>query len=214
MAARELKHEKRILLITLASGAPAIGWSWWMLWQSDLTNAARWTIGIGLLLIWWAGAWAVREKVMRPLQTASNLLSALREEDFSVRARTPRRDDALGELMQEINVLSQTLREQRLGALEASALLRTVMIEIDVAVFAFDDGRRLKLVNRAGERLMARSVEQLLGRTANELGLSELLEGEASRTTAVNFPGSTGRWGIRRGSFRQEGRPHQVLVMT
>jgi nitrogen fixation/metabolism regulation signal transduction histidine kinase len=167
-----------------------------------------------MLAVWWGVALAVRERIIRPLQTASNLLSALREEDFSVRARSPRRDDALGELMQEINTLSQTLREQRLGALEASALLRTVMTEIEVAVFTFDETQRLKLVNRAGERLLARPAEQLLGRTAQELGFGEFLHGEPARTAPLNFPGSTGRWGIRRGSFRQEGRPHQLLVMT
>jgi two-component system nitrogen regulation sensor histidine kinase NtrY len=41
-----------------------------------------------------------------------------------------------------VNALRETLRAQRLGALEATALLRRVMAEIDVAVFAFDeDGR-------------------------------------------------------------------------
>jgi nitrogen fixation/metabolism regulation signal transduction histidine kinase len=72
----------------------------------------------------------------------------------------------------------------------------------------------LRLVNRAGERLLARPAEQLLDRTAHELGFGELLNGETSRTASLNFPGGTGRWGIRRGSFRQEGRPHQLLVMT
>src|SRR5678815_556787 len=122
-----LKHETRILLLTLLSGTPALLLCGWLLWSADslLTNKA--TLTIFVLLLWWGFAWAVRERVVRPLQTASNLLSALREEDFSVRARSPRRDDALGELMQELNALSQTLHEQRLGALEASALLRTVM---------------------------------------------------------------------------------------
>ena len=64
-----------------------------------------------------------------------------------------------------MNALADTLREQRLGALEATSLLRTVMEEIPVAVFAFDPDRRLRLANRAGERLLARPVERLLGRT-------------------------------------------------
>ncbi len=211
---RRLKHETRILLLTLASGAPAVGLALGLLWSSELGPPARWTFGVGAVVLWWAIATAVRDQVVRPLQTAANLLSALREEDFSVRARSPRRDDALGELMREINALSETLREQRLGALEASALLRTVMTEIEVAVFAFDDSARLKLVNRAAERLLARPAAQLLERTAAELGLREYLEGEPARTASVHFPGSTGRWGIRRSSFRQEGRPHQLLVMT
>jgi nitrogen fixation/metabolism regulation signal transduction histidine kinase len=211
---KKLKHETRILLLTLLSGTPAVALSLWLLWRSDFSNSIKWTLTVVVLAVWWGLAHAVRERVVRPLQTASNLLSALREEDFSVRARSPRRDDALGELMYEVNTLSQTLREQRLGALEASALLRTVMTEIEVAVFTFDEAQRLQLVNRAGERLLARPQEQLLRHTAQELGLRELLNGEPARTMQLNFPGSTGRWGIRRGSFRQEGRPHQLLVMT
>ncbi len=212
--ARRLKHETRILLLTLLSGTPAVALSVGLLWQADFSNAIRLTLVVLVLVSWWGFSLLVRERVVRPLQTASNLISALREEDFSVRARSPRRDDALGELMQEVNALSQMLREQRLGALEASALLRTVMTEIEVAVFTFDDVQRLKLVNRAGERLLARPVEQLLDRTAAELGLGELLNGESARTASVNLPGGTGRWGVRRSSFRQEGRPHQLLVMT
>lgn len=211
---RQLKHETRILLLTLLSGAPAVGLSIWLIAQVDLSFPLRLALMGFSLISWWSVAIAVRRQVIRPLQTAANLLSALREQDFSVRARSPRRDDALGELTYEINELSQTLREQRLGALEASALLRTVMLEIDVAVFAFDEAQGLKLVNRAGERILDRTSEQLLGRSAQDLGFGELLEGEAARTATLNFPGGTGRWGIRRGSFRQEGRPHQMLVMT
>ena len=88
----------------------------------------------------------------------ANLLEALRESDFSFRARGARREDPLGETLLEINALADTLRDERLGSMEAGALLRTVMAEIDVAVFAFDDGRRLRLVNRAGERLLGRPV--------------------------------------------------------
>jgi nitrogen fixation/metabolism regulation signal transduction histidine kinase len=211
---KQLKHETRILLLTLLSGTPAVILSLCLLWRGEFPSSAKWTLTLVVLAVWWTLAQAVRERVIRPLQTASNLLSALREEDFSIRARSPRRDDALGELMNEVNTLSQTLHEQRLGALEASALLRTVMTEIEVAVFTLDDTQRLQLVNRAGEKLLARPSEQLLGRTAPELGLAELLNGEPARTVQLNFPGSTGRWGIRRGTFRQEGRPHQLLVMT
>ena len=97
--------------------------------------------------------------------------------------------------MIEVNALGETLREQRLGALEATTLLRTVMAEIDVAIFAFDNLRRLRLVNRAGERLLAQTAERLLGRGAEELGLQECLEGDSARTLQAAFPGGVGRWG-------------------
>src|SRR6476620_4265600 len=94
---------------------------------------------------------SLREHIVRPLQTMTKLLAALREGDYSIRARGAREDDALGEVLLEINSLGETLRVQRLGAFEATALLRTIMAEIDVAVFTFDPERRLRLVNRAGE---------------------------------------------------------------
>ena len=173
-----------------------------LLWRGDFASRTQWTLTILLLGGWLGFAFAARERVAHPLQTVSNLLSALREEDFSVRARGARRDDPLGDVMYEVNALSETLREQRLGALEATALLRTVMEEINLAVFAFDDAHRLRLVNRAGERLLAQPVERLLGRTALELGLADCLQGEPARTLQMTFPGGIGRWGMRRNSFR------------
>jgi nitrogen fixation/metabolism regulation signal transduction histidine kinase len=88
------------------------------------------------------------------------------------------------------------------------------MVEIDVAVFTFDGKQRLRLLNRAGERLLAQPAERLLGRTAFELGLADCLEGEPARTLPMSFPGGTGRWGIRRSTFRERGMPHQLLVLT
>ncbi|HXT39128.1 MAG TPA: ATP-binding protein [Candidatus Angelobacter sp.] len=212
--ARKLTHDRRILLLTLVSGLPALTVALALLWYGDFSTRTQWTLTILVVVAWWAFAFAARERVVHPLQTVSNLLSALREEDFSVRARGARRDDPLGDVMFEVNALSETLREQRLGALEATALLRTVMEEINLAVFAFDDQQKLRLVNRAGERLLAQPSERLLARTAAELCLADCLQGEPTRTLQMTFPGGLGRWGMRRSSFRQGGRPHQLLVLA
>lgn len=163
---------------------------------------------------WLAFAFAARERVIRPLQTLANLLGALREGDFSVRARGARTDDALGLALWETNTLSRTLRDQRLAAMEASALLRAVMQEVDVAVFAFDDESRLRLVNRAGERLLDLPAVRLLGREAEEVGLSEALLAPAPPILEANFASGGSRWKLRRTAFRLEGRPHQLLVLT
>jgi len=207
-------HDRRILLLALLSGLPAVTVALVLLWRGDFSSKTQWTLTVLMVGAWCSFAFAARERVVHPLQTVSNLLSALREEDFSVRARGARRDDPLGDVMFEVNALSEMLREQRLGALEATALLRTVMEEINLAVFAFDDAQRLRLVNRAGERLLAQPIERLLGRTAGELGLADCLQGEPTRTLQMTFPGSIGRWGMRRSSFRQGGKPHQLLVLA
>jgi nitrogen fixation/metabolism regulation signal transduction histidine kinase len=140
--------------------------------------------------------------------------AAIREGDFSMRARTAGRFDALSMLMFEINALTEAMREEKLGALEANALLNKVMGEIEVAIFAFDSDHRLRVVNRAGERLLAKNAERLIGTRAEEVGLAEALDGPSAQTIEKSFPGGTGRWGIRRSTFRQGGMPHQLIVMA
>ena len=209
-----LTYERRIQLLALAAGLPGSLIALILLGTGNYSSGAFWTLAFLIVSLWMGFTFSLRYRVVFSLQTLSNLLAALREEDFSLRARGARSDDAMGEVMIEVNALSETLRQQRLGALEATALLRTAMEEIDLAIFTFDNDSKLRLVNRAGERLMGRPVERLLGFTAEELGLGACLEGEPARTMELNFPGGSGRWGLRRGSFRQGGLPHHLVVLS
>lgn len=173
-----------------------------------LSGAGALMVVTAILVFLW------RERTAYSMRTLASVVAALRDGDFSIRAHTGSGRHAMEALAGEINALGDTLREQRLGALEASALLRTAIEELDAAIFTFDEARRLRLANRAAERLLARPVEQLLGRTAEELGLDTCLEGEANRVAAMTFPGGMGRFGFRRSQFRQGGRPHQLLVVA
>jgi two-component system nitrogen regulation sensor histidine kinase NtrY len=213
-ALRPLRFENRIFLLALGAGAPGVAAAGLLLAAGGYSAPSVAAITALVVGAWLAGARAARRRVVRPLQTLSNLLVALREEDFSFRARVRRPDDALGLVLQEVNALEKTLRSQRLGAVEAGALLRSVMAEIDVAVFAFDGERRLKLVNRAGERLLGEPSEALIDRTAEDLHLAGWLSGEPSRTLQIEHAGGVGRWSLRRSTFREGGLPHQLLVLT
>src|SRR2546423_1794586 len=142
----------RLVLFGALPGALAsLAW----LWFGAHTPEVRWTLTVVVLGCWFGCALAARERTTRTLNTLANLLGALREGDYSVRGARARGTDALGLVMLEINALGDTLQSQRLESVEAAALLRTVIGEIDVAVFAFDGGGVLRLVNRAGERLLA-----------------------------------------------------------
>jgi PAS domain S-box-containing protein len=209
-----LTHERHVLLLALLGGLAGVVATLVFLLGGDHSSAVRWTVGLLVVGTWLVSAFALQGAVVRPLQTLSNLLAALREEDFSFKARGAQGDDALSYALLEVNALADTLREQRLGALEATALLRKVMEEVDVAVFAFDEDDQLRLANRAGERLLGRPPERLLGRTAKELGLEAALSDAAPGVREMAFPGGMGRWEVRRGTFRQGGRPHQLLVLA
>ena len=208
-----LAFETKVLLLALCAGIPGAIVSFVLLLMGDYTAKVVWTFGLIVLGFWLGFAFALRERVVRPLQTLSNLLAALLEGDYSIRSRGASSQDALGLAMMEVNALGETLREQRMGALEASAVLRKVMDEIDVAVYAFDAERKLRLVNAAGERLLGQPAERLRNRTAEAIGLDMCLEADR-RILDATFPGARGRWELRRTTFRQGGQPHELLVMS
>jgi two-component system, NtrC family, nitrogen regulation sensor histidine kinase NtrY len=211
----KLPHDQAVLAYALLAGLPAVVLALALLWARTHQPVLQWMLSAVVVGSWVILASVARAHVVRPLQTTANLLLALREGDYSFRARGAKHDDPLGEVLAEINSLGTVLQTQRRGAIEATALLRTVMEEIDVAVFAFDQDQVLRLVNRAGERLLAQPGARLLARSAAAIGMADCLEGEANRLLgSAIFAGGHGRWGLSRTQFREDGRPHQLVVIA
>jgi nitrogen fixation/metabolism regulation signal transduction histidine kinase len=208
-----INQDRRILIMVLAVGLPGMMGTCVLLWVSAYSVLLRTTVAGLIVAIWIWLALKIRDRLVHPLQTIANLLAALREGDFSIRGRDARSRDALGTVMLEINTLSDTLRSQRLGAQEATALLHAVMAEIDVAIFAFDPSGQLALVNRYGERLLGRVAADIIGQRAVDLGL-EPEERAGSHVYDIEFPGGTGRWEIRRRTFWQGGEPHELVLLS
>jgi nitrogen fixation/metabolism regulation signal transduction histidine kinase len=211
---RRLRFQNLVLLLVLATAAPAWVASGILLWRWDASAALRGSLFALITALVLAGVFAVRRRVVRPLQSLANMLEALREGDYSLRARHADPGDAFGEVMVEVNTLSRTLYDQRLEALEAGVLLQKVIADVDIAVFAFDPKLRLRLVNRAGAALLGGSVESLTGRAPAELGLAAMLAQPSGSIVQHVFPGGAGRWEVRRRTFREGGRPHELLVIS
>jgi two-component system, NtrC family, nitrogen regulation sensor histidine kinase NtrY len=211
---RVLTFERRLALLALLGALPGLAATGLLAWQFLPAGMGR-TLLVGAVAVSaLAISLQVRSRWVRRLKTVSNLISALREGDYSVRGRDATRADALGEVLWEVNALGDVLRTQRLSEFEATALLRQVMEEIDVAVFAFDGMGVLRLVNRAGERLLQRPPSQLLGRDASSLGLESLLTGETPRRLEADFGGQGGPYELRRSHFRREGLSHTLVVLA
>src|SRR5260370_6417322 len=187
-ANRKLVLEHRVLIYALLAGLPAVAYCMFELWHGNDDAKEQWTYSVFILGFWLGFAFSLREKVASPLRTLANLLEAMREGDYSIRARGEKNEDAMGEVMQQVNAMGATLRAQRLGALEATTLLRKVMEEINVAVFAFDGEHRFRLGDRGGERLLNEPAERLLGSEAGTLGLEKYLEGQLQQTLHHPFP--------------------------
>jgi nitrogen fixation/metabolism regulation signal transduction histidine kinase len=211
---RRVNFDTRMILMSLLISAPGVLVAELLLWFSNHSGEFKWTITVFLVLGWMFGTSALHTQILRPLQTLSNMVAAIREDDFSFRLRGGSREDSLADLIFEINALATRLQHQKVNALEATALLKKVMMEIDVAVFTFDQQQRLSIVNRAGEQLMGRIGQRMLGLTAAELGLADLLQSPQPQNVQMTFPGKHGRWAVSHTSFRENGVPHQLLIIS
>jgi len=206
--------DTRMMLMSFLVSAPGVLVAELLLWFSGHSGEFKWTITVFLVLGWMFGTSALHTQILRPLQTLSNMVAAIREDDFSFRLRGGSREDSMADLIFEINALATRLQHQKVNALEATALLKKVMMEIDVAVFTFDQQQRLSIVNRAGEQLMGRIGHRMLGLTASELGLADLLQSPQPQNVQMTFPGKHGRWAVSHTSFRENGVPHQLLIIS
>src|SRR5246127_5273996 len=205
--------ERRVNRFAFFLVAPALFVSAILVWQQPWSLGSKFLLlGTELFACFLIGL-ALHDHVVRPLQTLANVVGALRDEDYSFRARLAVPNDALGELSLEVNALADLLAQPRPGAIEAAALLQRVVEEVEIPIFAFDPAGRLRLVNSAGEKLLQPPSILLLGRTATELRLDNSLSCENETLIQLQF-GTGARWFVRRSAFRQQGVPHTLVVLS
>ncbi len=154
----------------------------------------------------------IHSKTSHLLRTATHALDAMRDGDYTHRARTDVFNGSASDLLIEINQLARHLQAERARVEEASALLHAVVERMDVALLAFDDKAGLRWWNPAAERLF--DVKLRAGVAAKDLGAEELLSGDTERS--VTLPGNASRsaWELRRGEFQRAGRRYQFVLLS
>jgi len=211
---RWLGFEGRLLFFVFSAGLPGVFLGLLLLWNARYSLDHKLEASALVVLLWLGLSFAARNHVVNSLRTLSNVISAVKDEDFSFHATQAVAGDALGDLALEINGLSRALGEERLSTLEATKLLQKVMTEAGAIIFAFSADHRLRLVNRAGARFLGKPEERVLNCTAQGLGIEDLLEGPSSEVISRTDSGAEKRWIVRRANFRQDGQPHRLVVLA
>src|SRR5271167_825123 len=210
----KLLFEKRIAFLAVLAALPGVAFGTILIWASAWPRDVKLALTALEFFLWLVLTLVLLDHIVRPLQTLANVVGALREEDYSFRARGATPNDALGELALEINSLADILTKQRIQTIEATALLRSVVDEIDAPLFTFDPDHILRLVNAAGERLLQQPAARLLGQTAAELELGACFEARNETLVALPYSTPNARWMVRKSSFRQHGVPHTLIVLS
>ena len=221
---RRLSFERRLRIWLTAGALPFLLTLAWACREQEMSYTSVALVELSCAAVWAVAASYFFELLIRPLQTLSNIVAALREHDYTFRARGARRGDALGDLALEINALAGTLQQQRGSALDALALAERVMTSMQSPVIAFDSAERLRLLNAAAERAFTLDRAYALGRDATALGLETLLQlkdeslferprFDSAAVTSVSANPSS-RWSVRRAAFRLYGVPHTLFVLS
>ncbi|MGA2535091.1 MAG: ATP-binding protein [Terracidiphilus sp.] len=203
---------RRAWLYCLLLSVPAFVFTGLLIYQKQFSLALALLLFGCLLIYLLIIAAALVDGLVRPLQTLSNVVSSLREGDYSFRARGASTADAFGELAGEVNALADLLQKQRVRSLEATALLARILEVMHAPLFAFDRESLLQLVNNAGVKLVGLTHARAFGHTARELGLEELLA--APDQSIHSFGARSTRWLLRKAVFRQDGVPHTLLLLA
>lgn len=209
-----LRFERRLLVSVLCAGLPGTSLSLLLLWLGPYSQYHKIEGTVLMLGLWLVLGFSASAGAVNSLRVLSNVIGSMKEEDFSFRATQATRGDALGDLAIEVNNLARALEAERMGALETANLFRNVMAETGDVMFAFSDDNRIRLLNRAAVALLGNTEEQLLYRSAEELGIGDLVNGQPSETVTRAFAGIERRWIVRRAHFRLHGIQHRLLVMS
>ncbi len=209
-----MKFEHNIQIRTLTSGLFAVVIALVLIWTRGLSHQTEVALTLLVIVPWLVLAVGVRSKVAYLLRTLANLMEALREGDYAMRLRGAGRGDALGELIIEVNHLTRSLQDRRFSAIEATALLRKTLGQIDVAMFGFDQQSHLCLTNDSGQAALDKPEKALMGQAAADLGLAECLAGDTPRILELALPGGMRRWELRRTTYRDKGVTHQMIFLS
>lgn len=200
--------------IAAALSVPSLGLGATLIWIAPVAPVLKICLTMVLLLVVAGTIALLHDAVTQPLRGLANVVESYRAGDYTVRGRRAAAGDALGDLVNEINALGTTLHEQRLRALEATALLDKLVSGIDVAVLAFDSAHRLRLLNPAASRLLGVEPAGAVGRHAEELALEEFLREEAAARIVGSIGGRSGRWQVTHGTFREGGLAQHLLIVA
>lgn len=209
----KLSFEQRLFWLGLIGALPASLLLLWLLVKHDYSGYLITLMTIFLVVHVGLCAYQIKFKITHQFRTLTNLLEALSNDDFSLRARPSGHPGALHALISQVNNLADLLTEQRYAVKETELLLAKVIAQIDVAVFTFDSEQRLTLVNRAGASLYRKDIDDLRHTTASRLGLDGVLN-KNGQVVELNFIGQTNRFHINTEQFIDHNERHTLLFMT
>lgn len=214
MKRKKRSFEAQITRLSLISLASLLVFSLWVMVYADVSIwLVLLTALLGSMLVGFT-AYRIHQRTVYQLRRLSNLLEAMVEGDYSLRARSDDGRGALDELVTSINALAGRLSQQRSQSVESQLLVQTVIEHIDVAIVALDGDNNITLLNPAAERLLF--IHQTESRKAlrEQLGFVQSLPTGRQQVVELSLGDRQDRFNVHVEEFRESGRQHKLLFIT
>ena len=193
-----------------------------LLWVMAYADISIWLILltglIGSLVILYT-SYMVYQKIAYQFRSVSNLLEALIQGDYSLRARSHKQGGAFDELVEAINGLAQRLSHERWQSVESQLLLRTIIDHIDVAIVALTQTNDIRFANPAAVQLL--QIEQSPNEQSpsqqtllQQLAFVRELTSGCHQVVELSLGYRQGRFNVYVEEFREAGQQHKLLFIT
>lgn len=209
-----MASDVRIFLLVASCAIPAAVLLIWISLDSALPTSAQAAIGVVVLAWILLVAAKVRDEVLRHVRTLSNLVESIRTSDYTVKGARAREPGELAELYQQINALTDSLKESRQSEQELLNVLEKVVSQIHVAIIVCDAQDRIRLVNRLAVLLLKAPAEELIGAEFGSTVLAQLPATPEPRLLEFRFPGAEGRWQVSQHQYRHQGRASRIVFIA
>ncbi len=172
----------------------------------------------GLLLLLTTGlilycAISIKKRFIYQINTSTNILEALGNEDYSMRIRE-KSGGALGDFNHSLNSMADTFAAQNLMKKEKQILLHKVISQIDVAIIAVDNHKNINLMNPASEKLFQCRFSEIDGWPLKTLGLHTIPKECHRQVVEFTLKEQQRKVYLHVDEYFENGIKHQLIFIT
>ncbi len=188
-----------------------------LLWTLIYAEVSIWLVilfgFLGAILVLMV-AYLIHQRAEYQFRSLTNLLEALTQGEYSMRAVSSQTGGALDELVDTINGLAERLSKQRWEADENQLLVNTVIDHIDVAIIALTEKNEISFLNPAAEKLLLLDSKDSKQKLIQQLDFIQDFASGYNQVIELSFGQQQGRFNVHIEEFRKTGEQHKLLFIS
>ncbi|MEX0300221.1 MAG: PAS domain-containing sensor histidine kinase, partial [Kordiimonas sp.] len=188
-----------------------------LLWTLIYADVSIWLIilfgFLGSILVLMI-AYLIHQRAEYQFRSLTNLLEALTQGEYSMRAVSSQTGGALDELVDTINGLAERLSQQRWEADENQLLVNTIIDHIDVAIIALTEKNSISFLNPAAEKLFLLDSKDSQQKLLRQLDFIQDFSSGYNQVVELSFGQQQGRFNVHIEEFRRTGEQHKLLFIS